>query len=168
MKKWFFIQSLVLLCGTVFAWYTIYIDYRRFYDIEGTIFKIADCRFPNPVTTPCFYGAWAFLIAFIWSVAILRKKDSLLQKWHQKFLVWFLVAGTLFAWGNFGWGLYKFIANQGKPVIGCSGQLVGDPFGTPCFYGAVLFLLALISGVVIVLSQRSKQPISLLENAKKL
>lgn len=150
MKKWFSIQSLVLLGGTVFAWYTIYIDYRRFYDIEGTIFKVADCRFPNPVTTPCFYGAWAFLIALVWSLFIMRKKDIVVQKKQQTRLVWFLVAGMLFAWSNFGYGLAKFMANQGKPVIGCSGQLVGDPFGTPCFYGAVLFLLALICGAFIL------------------
>ena len=150
MKKWFFIQSLVLLGGTVFAWYTIYIDFLRFNDVEGTIFKVVDCSFPNPVTTPCFYGAWAFLFALVWSITIMRKKDSVTQKSQQKGLVWFLVAGTVFAWGNFTYGFVKFIANQGKPVIGCSGQLVGDPFGTPCFYGAVLFTAALIVGVFVI------------------
>ncbi|MBI4090505.1 MAG: hypothetical protein HY422_00605 [Candidatus Komeilibacteria bacterium] len=160
MKKWFFVQSLVLLGGTVFAWYTISIDYRRFYDIEGTIFKVVDCRFPNPVTTPCFYGAWAFLIAFIWSIAVIRKKEEAAQKRQEKYLVWFLVAGTLFAWGNFAYGFFKFVANQGKPVIGCSGQLVGDPFGTPCFYGAVLFLLSLASGSYLLWRLSKKQKLS--------
>jgi hypothetical protein len=51
----------------------------------------------------------------------------------------------LFAWGNFGYELIKLYSRPDlDPVIGCSGQLVSNPWLTPCFGGAVLLLLTLI------------------------
>lgn len=32
------------------------LGFIRFYRAEGTILKFTNCRFPNPITTPCFYG----------------------------------------------------------------------------------------------------------------
>lgn len=150
----FYAQTAALLGGTAFAWYTVYTDFARFYGLEGTIFKIEDCIFPNPVTTPCFWGAWAFLIALIWSFRILRAKSAVLRS--QKHLVWFLIAGTLFAFSNFGYGLVKFFANAGKPTIGCSGQLVTNPLATPCFIGALFFLVALIVALCVLRSQMKR------------
>lgn len=148
MKKYFSIQTLVLAAGTVFAWYTVYQDYARFYNIEGTIFKIQDCVLPNPVTTPCFWGAWAFLIGLIWSWKLMKRfPDSTIAR-KQKNLVLFLVAGTIFAWTNAIRGIISFYENQGKPTIGCSGLLVTSPFTTACFYGSVLFLASLLAAVV--------------------
>ena len=149
----------VLFVGTVFAWYTVIQDFIRFYNFEGTVFKVTDCIIPNPVTTPCFYGSWAFLIALIWAITIIRQKDPIVQKKNQVRLTWFLVAGTLFAWGNFLKGLIKFYANQGRPTVGCSGQLVSNPFTTPCFIGAVIFLCALV--VALIISRKKKElPVS--------
>ncbi len=148
MKKLLPIQSLVLLGGTLFAWYTVYIDFSRFYLNEGTLFKINDCIVPNPVTTPCFYGAFAFLIAFIWSLYILKFVGDKL-KWHQRRLVWLLIASVLFAWGNFSRTLYSFWLSQGQPTIGCSGVLSTNPWTTPCFIGAAVFLMALIIAWII-------------------
>ncbi|MFA4937165.1 MAG: hypothetical protein WC575_02675 [Patescibacteria group bacterium] len=145
MKKLFQLQSVVLLIGTIFAWYTVYVDFARFYAVEGTLFKVQDCIIPNPVTTPCFYGAFAFLIGFIWSLYIIKFLDDK-KKIQQKRLVWLLIASTLFAWGNFSYTLYKFWLSHGEPTIGCSGQLVTNPFITPCFIGAAIFLVALIVG----------------------
>ena len=56
-----------------------------------------------------------------------------------------LLAGTLFAWGNFGYELYNWL-NTGKQ-IGCA---VGatNPFFTPCFFGAIFFTLAFILSIV--------------------
>lgn len=148
MKKLLKLQSLILLIGTLFAWYTVYQDYARFYLVEGTIFKINDCIYPNPVTTPCFYGAWAFLLAFIWSLYIIKFID-VKQMWHQFRLTWLLVVSVLFAWGNFSHTLYRFWLSKGAPTIGCSGVLSTNPWTTPCFIGAVIFLLALAVALVI-------------------
>ena len=159
MKSLLKIQSVVLLGGSLFAWYTVYTDFKRFYDVEGTLFRVQDCIIPNPVTTPCFYGAFAFLIAFIWSLYIINWQSEK-RSWHQSRLVWLLIASTLFAWGNFGFTLYKFWLSKGAPTIGCSGVLSTSPWVTPCFTGAVMFLIALIVGIVLKKKLQNTQPVS--------
>jgi len=49
MKKLFASQTILLLGGTVFAWYNVILNFMRFYHVEGTIFKIQNCseRFFN-------------------------------------------------------------------------------------------------------------------------
>lgn len=149
MKK-FIVQSLVLLGGTIFAWVTVFGDFERFYQVEGTLFKVKDCVVPNPVTTACFYGAIAFLLALTWSIVIIKfiNLPALFQR--QKYLFWFLIAGTIFAWYNVTKLLITFYSTAPGPKIGCSGQALVNPYTTPCFIGASIFLLALIvSGVIL-------------------
>ena len=50
----------ILTGGTIFSWTTVYQDFVRFFNLYGDLFRIYDCEIPNPVTTPCFYGAIAF------------------------------------------------------------------------------------------------------------
>ena len=154
MKKLFYLQSLVILAGTLFAWYTIFGDFVRFFQVEGTVFKIKDCLAPNPVLTPCFWGSWAFLAALVWSFLILRFPEEK-QKKHQKYLVILLVAGTIFGWSNFSLGWLKFMANEGKPTVGCSGVVVANPFSTPCFWGSLFFTASLLSALVAFKKQKS-------------
>lgn len=66
-------QLIVSICGTIFAFTSVYFDYQRFYLVEGSYTKIKDCVIPNPVTTPCFWGAFGFLAAAIWAFVIYRK-----------------------------------------------------------------------------------------------
>ncbi|MBI4359460.1 MAG: hypothetical protein HY577_02680 [Candidatus Nealsonbacteria bacterium] len=153
MKKLFYLQSLVILAGTLFAGYTIFGDFVRFFQIEGTIFKIKDCLIPNPVTTPCFWGGWAFLTALAWSLFILKMPADK-QKIHQKYLVLLLVAGTIFGWSNFGLGWLKFMANEGRPTIGCSGVVVANPFSTPCFKGSLFFTASLLTAWIVLKKQK--------------
>lgn len=143
LRRLFQLQIAVLAVGVVFAFYTIVTDFMRFYNYEGTLLKIKDCIVPNPVTTPCFYGAFAFLIALIWSWR-LYKKTGPLQARGQKYLTWFLVASNLFAWGNFSRVAISFYQSAGHATKGCSGVLTTNPFTTPCFIGSAIFLLALI------------------------
>ncbi len=149
-RKFLILQTVVLAAGTVFAWYTVVNDFLRFYTYEGTLFKVNDCIVPNPVTTPCFYGAFGFAAALIWSIAIWRRQSST-GPTHQRRLWWLLLGGTLFAWSVNTYYLVKFYSQEtGVPVTGCSGQLVDNPWTTPCSIGASLFLLSLIVGTVIV------------------
>lgn len=148
MKYLKYILTLTLLAGTIFAWYTVTNDFIKFYDTEGTILKVEDCEIPNPVTTACFYGAFAFLGAFFWSIYILLIGQDK-QKKNYKFLTRFLVAGNIFAWTNFSIIAIRFIKNAEKPVLGCSGQITANPLTTPCFIGASIFLISLIISIII-------------------
>lgn len=149
MNKLFKIQSFVLLAGTIFAWYTVYSDFSRFYHIYGTITKIKGCFIPNPVTTPCFYGSFAFLAAFIWSLFILKKKqgEKIIQEKRLKIL---LIASTIFAWSNFFLEMFKFYTSKAGTQVSCSGIPTDNIFLTPCFMGSTIFLIALIISLIII------------------
>ncbi len=148
-KKLYIIQSFFLFVGTVFAWTTIMNDFIRFYGEEGTLFKIADCVYPNPVTTACFYGAIAFLIAFVWSLKILQNIDAQKRKKSQIWLVWFLLAGVIFAWTNFSIQIFNFYTALPGEQVSCSGVPTDNPYLTSCFYGSVIFLLSFISSLFV-------------------
>ncbi|MFA6495147.1 MAG: hypothetical protein WC246_02365 [Candidatus Paceibacterota bacterium] len=51
-----------------------------------------------------------------------------------------LLAGTLFAWTNFGIELYRWIGLKSNN-FGCTPGAT-NPFMTACFYGAIFFAIA--------------------------
>jgi len=59
-----------------------------------------------------------------------------------------LLAGTLFAWTNFGIEFFDWI-NKRACSTGCAVGLV-NPFLTPCFYGAVVFALAFVLSAILL------------------
>lgn len=152
-KKFFCLQSLVLLFGTIFAWYTVVGDFIKYFRVEDSLFKFQNCLAPNPLSTACFYGALAFLAAFAWSVMILKMPEEK-QISQQKKLIILLIAGTIFAWGNFSYGMIKFLNANNRPVTGCSGNIVVNPFNTPCFYGALFFSAGLIVSLIVSKKQK--------------
>ncbi len=149
MNRLYKLQSLVLLTGTLFAWSTVYSDFSRFYKLYGTLIRVQNCTIPNPILTPCFYGAFAFLFGFIWSLIILRKtqKEKLPQ---QRKLNILLLAGTIFAWTNFAYEAVKFYLVKTGSKLSCSGVPTQNILLTPCFYGSVLFALSLIISLAIM------------------
>lgn len=147
--KLYWVQVGALLVGTVFAWTTAVVDFLRFYEAEGTLFKVNDCLYPNPVTTPCFYGAIAFAVALVWAISLTKKEGEVRIK-SEKYLALFLTAGTIFAWTSFGRLAYNFYTALPGSGIGCSGVPTANPFITPCFFGSVLFLIALIISFIIL------------------
>jgi len=61
-----------------------------------------------------------------------------------------LLGGTIFAWSNFGIELNDWL-NKRACTLGCSASnVLVNPFLTPCFYGAIFFLLAFILSVLII------------------
>jgi hypothetical protein len=153
--KWHKAQVTVLAIGTLFSWTTLVLDYRHFFDSGGRVFEFSGCAVANPLATPCFYGALAFAIALLWSVAVVRAApDAVLRL--QGGLHWLLVAGTLFAWGNLGYELYRYL--QPQPTASAFSCPVGDvapnPLATPCFYGALIFACALMVSTTIRRSSR--------------
>lgn len=144
-KKLLQIQILVLTIGTIFAYTTVFIELRDFYAIEGAIFKFQDCSVTNPMLTPCFFGAFGFLISLLWSIAIYKKEEIKDKLSNQKNLLYLLVGGTIFAWGNTFLLMYRFFFIDG--IIPCGVTKPTNPFQSACFIGASLFLLGLISGI---------------------
>ena len=149
-KSLLYLQSLILLGGVVFAWYTVFGDFSRFIGAGYPITQFQGCSVPNPLATPCFYGAIMFIVTLILSLIILSAEDALKKSKNQKILLWLLLAGALFAWSNFGYQLYKFYAPRTGIYIGCSGIAVTHPVYTPCFTGAVIYLAAFIVSFIII------------------
>ena len=145
------LQVGVLALGTVFAWFTLFIDYRRFFAAGGRVFEVSACAVANPMLTPCFYGALAFLAAFVWAVVVLRSAPEAMSQ-RQRGLHWLLAAGTAFAWGNFGYEVYRF--SQPQPSVSAFScakeQALVHPLMTPCFYGAMIYLAALVVSMFIL------------------
>lgn len=73
-------QIITSVFGTVFAFTSVYFDFQRFYTVEGSYTKIKNCVIPNPVVTPCFWGAFGFLAATIWAFIIYKKYFSVAKK----------------------------------------------------------------------------------------
>ena len=142
MKKLLLAQSILLFSGTLVAWYTVANDYLRFVNENGT----------NPLVTPCFYGAIGFLVAYVYSIFIYFVSFEKRKK-HQKFLMIFLIAGTIFGWSNFILELCRFYIF--KNPTSCSGASASSPFLTACFYGSVIYLLSLISSIIAFRKVRS-------------
>ncbi len=149
------VQVAVLALGTGFSWITLVFDYRRFFASGGHVLKISGCAVTNPIITPCFYGALAFLVAFVWALAILRYSPEAILK-RQRGLQFLLAVGTIFAWGNFAYEVYHFIQPQtAASAFSCpAGEAAINPLMTPCFYGAIIFLTALIVSILITRAHR--------------
>lgn len=143
MKKIYLAQSVWLLMGTIFAWFTVISDFTRFYNIYGDITRISNCVTPNPVTTPCFYGAFAFLGAFIWSLFI-NKSSRPKKIINQKKLHILLIGSTIFALSNLALEIYNFYFSSASTQMSCSGVPSDNIFVTPCFIGSMFFLGSLI------------------------
>ena len=144
----YWIQSLVLLTGTIFAWFTVYSDFSRFYNLYGSLTKISGCTIPNPITTPCFYGAFAFLGAFIWSLYLHKMPQEKIIV-QQKRLSILLIGSTIFAWSNLALEIYNFYIQKASSRVSCSGVATDNIFTTACFIGSMIFLVALIISFVI-------------------
>jgi hypothetical protein len=67
----------------------------------------------------------------------------------QRWLRWFLLFGTVFAFTVFGYEAAQFYHWIGGPSVGCVFAPV-SPFQTPCFYGGLFFLASFITSVVVV------------------
>lgn len=59
---------------------------------------------------------------------------------------WVLLVGTVFAWANFVYELVLWIGGKMNPIA-CNPLVKSgtpNPFLTPCFYGALMFLAAFV------------------------
>lgn len=72
MKKLFYLQSGLLLAGTLFAWTNFGIELANWLEKKACTSGCA-IGLANPFLTPCFYGAIFFLVNFIVSLITLKK-----------------------------------------------------------------------------------------------
>lgn len=71
--------------------------------------------------------------------------SSLMRKKNAKGragLTYLLYAGTVFAWANVAREFATYYTSAPGTALGCSGSAITNPFLTPCFVGATLFLLS--------------------------
>jgi hypothetical protein len=151
------LQVALLAIGTAFSWFTLVVDYRRFFAAGGAVFELSGCAVANPLATPCFYGALAFLTAFVWAIAVLRSAPEA-AKQRQRGLRWLLSAATVFAWGNFAYEVYRFSQPQASAsAFSCpKEEAVVHPLMTPCFYGALIYLSALVVSMLVLRARASR------------
>lgn len=142
MKNYLYLQSLMLLAGVLFAWGNVIKEFKIYFSWGGKIFEFGTCPVANPIATPCFWGATAFLIAFFWSLYILKLSVKAQVK-NELRLKWFLVASTIFGWGNVAHEFYKYYSVKFQPFVSCTGT-VTNPIYAPCFTGSIIFLASLI------------------------
>ena len=147
-KNLLYLHSLLLLSGTVFAWGNVLKEFKIYFAAGGQILQTAGCPVTNPIITPCFWGATAFLIALIWSSYIIQAKSTG-QISNEIRLKWFLVASTIFGWGNVALEFYKYYASKMQPIVSCTG-VIKSPIYAPCFTGSIIFLASLIFTSIII------------------
>jgi hypothetical protein len=141
--------------GVIIAWSTVTLGFIRFYRAEGTLLKFTNCAFPNPLTTPCFYGAVAFLVALLWAASSAR---GAMPKPHgYEGLWWLLLASTIFGWSNVA---YEFWTSHQSPtgfIVSCTAQSISSPFQSPCLYGSTMFLGAWLTVGLMVRALKPSQ-----------
>ena len=145
------IRVAMLLLGVFVSWKTTLDAFFAFYRLEGTLFKVRDCVIPNPVTTPCFWGALAFFIALIWAYKQLGKED----KKTEKYFLYFMIASVIFAWSNFIIELIGVTPPEGSLIAPCPAT-ASSPFLSACFFGSILFSFSLITTYLIVKKHNKK------------
>lgn len=72
MKKIILTQFIILLAGTIFAWYNFFVELTVW--LGKSACQTGCVPGANPFLAPCFYGAIFFTLAFILSAVILKKK----------------------------------------------------------------------------------------------
>ena len=127
-----------LVAGTAIAWSTVALAFVRFYRVEGTLLKVTNCQFPNPITTPCFYGAVAFMVALLWAASLAR--SAKLSAHGYGGLWWLLLASTIFGWSNVAYEFWRWNQSPTGFIVSCTTESISSPFQSPCLYGSTMFL----------------------------
>ena len=138
------LQFAVVGAGTLFAWFTVVADTRRFLSHGGRLLSLGASAFPHPAVTPCFYGAIVFLVALMVAAHVLAAASGGAGR-LQRILIWILGAGTAFGWINVTIQVVRFYCRPaGTPFTACSGVESPNPFFTACTMGSMLYLLSLL------------------------
>jgi len=130
------LQIILLLIGVVFSGWTLYGESSGKFWLQL-----------------CFYGFLMFLISWLIAIYVLWIRNKRWQLIWQKRLIEILSVGAVFSVVNFGLSACNFY-NRRFCAPTCRVGL-NSPFASPCFYGAVIFLISL--WVAIKLYKRLKK-----------
>lgn len=138
-----------MFAGVAVSWITTINSFVNFYRIEGTLFKIKDCAVPNPIVTPCFWGALAFIAGAYWAIKLNKEADA----GKEKGFLYFIIFCILFAWSNFLVEVLKIDYKIGGVISPCP-VAYSSPWVSACFFGSVLFTLSGLTTLLIVKSKK--------------
>ncbi|HQT83082.1 MAG TPA: hypothetical protein PLW99_02960 [Candidatus Paceibacterota bacterium] len=142
-KNILLVQTLLLFGGTVFAWSATLSQFSTFHSLYGTLFRFTDCTVPNPLTTACFYGSTAFLVALFWSVRAYQRPHPVNQRRLRNFLLFCVVfAASVVAYEAVEY--YKLFGPPTSAFICTPGV---SPVQSPCFTGLLFFIAAFVTAV---------------------
>lgn len=144
-----------LLLGVIVSWTATISAFLEFYGNEGTIFKIKNCVIPNPITTPCFWGAIAFFAALLFAIRYLKKENL---KFERNFF-YLMIFSIIFAWVNFGIELRGIKPRPGALITVC--KPAQNPFLSPCFFGSILFTLSFTTSWLI--KEKTRKTVGIIE-----
>lgn len=131
---------LMLAGGTLFSWYNTALLFKAFYVYYPSVLMTGHTMVPNPLFTPCFYGAVAFAVAFMWALVLSLKP-------HERSFIWltrFIMFGVCFASAVLIYEAleYYHVISLSRSVS-CSPGV--HPFKTPCFGGLLFFIGAYVT-----------------------
>lgn len=131
---------LVLAGGTLFSWYNTALLFKAFYVYYPSVLTIGYTLVPNPLLTPCFYGAVAFAGALVWALVLALKPHEASSLWLKRFIVF----GVCFASAVLVYEAleYYHLISLSRSVS-CSPGV--HPFKTPCFGGLLFFIGAYLT-----------------------
>lgn len=134
----------VLGAGVVVSWYSVFsqaINFLRYYD---SFLHVRNCIVPNPVLTPCLYGAIALFVSCVWALSLALTPNPKGSPW----LVRLLAFGTVFAAGVLVFEAleYYHLFTLGTGVSCSPGT---PPWKTACFSGFLVFLTGSALGMLL-------------------
>jgi hypothetical protein len=149
-RAWALSLVVFLAIGALVAWSTTILALTRFYGSEGTLLRLDNIGIPNPVITPCFWGAVAFLIAVPWAGSLYSRLGRANPVGGYRMLGWFLVACVLFGWSVVGYESWRLSQSATGSIIGCTAAPMTSIFQSPCLYGSSMYLASLVAAYIVV------------------
>ena len=136
------LMTLVLGAGSFYAWLNVFAQGTTFLRYYPSFFYVKDCVVPNPILTPCLYGASAMLVALVWSLALALREAPARAKWLVRLLLFGAVfAAAVLLLETLG---YYHVWSFGEAVSCSPGT---PPWETPCFFGFLAFLVSALLGM---------------------
>jgi hypothetical protein len=148
-RVWALWLIVFLVAGGLIAWSTTILALTRFYASEGTLLRFDNIGIPNPMITPCFWGAVGFLVALAWAGSLYSRTRRANPVVGYRMLGWFLVACVLFGWSVVGYESWRLNQSATGSIIGCMAEPMTSIVQSPCLYGSSMYLAALVAAQLV-------------------
>lgn len=131
--------------GVLVSWHSVLSQTLTFLSYYDSLFHVRNCVVPNPLLTPCLYGAIALCIGFVWALSLALSNNPNGSRW----LVRLLMFGSVFALCVLLFEAleYYHVFTLGAGVSCSPGT---PPWQTACFSGFLVFLTGSLIGMLLV------------------